>query len=253
MPTDLSELRMLRPHTQPRRVLSQAIGVWLLFFASLTTLAQNSPPLRLEVAGFSPAGFGLIIYGPDGNAVTLEASDNFVDWEAIESFEIADSPLRITDNASLLELIRQRFYRLTQASQSNQSDLDDEPPYLAGAMNVLAGDTIALRVVGNGVEETDWAWELVANDGGGSEIGLIRTIEGNLTAAFYTPPTNTANRCVTIRAYDPIDPTRELVTEVKIHGLEASLSVQPPSQCSAWEDAKPFGPESPFRRLGSSH
>jgi hypothetical protein len=77
--------------------------------------AISAPPLRLSGAGFSTnGGFQLAVNGQIGQAYTLQASTNLVDWVSILNFTCTNSPMYVVDSPA--KNYGRRFYRLAQGT-----------------------------------------------------------------------------------------------------------------------------------------
>jgi hypothetical protein len=72
-----------------------------------------APPLQLSVAGYSTGGpFQLSFYGQIGQAYTLQASTNLVNWVSVLNFTCTNSPTYVADPAAKNYIWR--FYRVAQ-------------------------------------------------------------------------------------------------------------------------------------------
>ena len=77
----------------------------------------SAPSVRLSSAGFSTnGGFQLYVYGQIGQAYTLQASTNLVNWVSLFNFTCTNSPMYVVDPAA--KYYSQRFYRLAQGALS---------------------------------------------------------------------------------------------------------------------------------------
>ena len=82
--------------------------------SSVVNLTVTTPPL-LSSGGFNTSGgFHLSVYGQTGQAYTLQASTNLVNWVSILNFTCTNSPTYVVDPAA--KNFRYRFYRLAQGT-----------------------------------------------------------------------------------------------------------------------------------------
>ena len=203
------------------------IALWLSLIPS--GYAQPANGFQIEAAGFSNRGFELILSGPAGETITVEASEDLIDWEALETIELSATPSIIPDPAALLDLLRRRFYRLQPQAAPTPPTPPTEPGELSlvSSVNVLANDTIILRIVGEGAEGIDWNWELQGSPDQLAGAGSIARSESDPAAAFYRAPSNPTLESVTVRAFDPANPTTAVTAELRLHGVDAELQIQP--------------------------
>ena len=79
------------------------------------TVTLPAQSLRLASAGFSTNnGFQVSIYGQIGQAYTLQASTNLVNWVSISNFTCTNSPVYVVDPAA--KNFSHRFYRVAHGT-----------------------------------------------------------------------------------------------------------------------------------------
>jgi hypothetical protein len=79
------------------------------------TVTLSAPPLLLSPTGFNTnGGFQLSVYGQIGQAYTLQASTNLLNWVSILNFTCTNSPTYIVDPVA--KNFDYRFYRLAQGT-----------------------------------------------------------------------------------------------------------------------------------------
>ena len=87
-------------------------------YGSVTSSIVNltvTTPLVLSPGGFNTnGGFQLFVYGQIGQAYTLQASTNLVNWVSILNFTCTNSPTYVVDPSA--KNFRYRFYRLAQGT-----------------------------------------------------------------------------------------------------------------------------------------
>jgi hypothetical protein len=82
--------------------------------SSVVNLTVTTPPV-LSAGGFNTSGgLQLFVYGQTGQAYTLQASTNLVNWVSILNFTCTNSPTYVVDPAA--KNFRYRFYRLAQGT-----------------------------------------------------------------------------------------------------------------------------------------
>jgi sugar lactone lactonase YvrE len=82
--------------------------------SSVVNLTVTTPPV-LSAGGFNTSGgLQLSVYGQTGQAYTLQASTNLVNWVSILNFTCTNSPTYVVDPAA--KNFRYRFYRLAQGT-----------------------------------------------------------------------------------------------------------------------------------------
>jgi uncharacterized repeat protein (TIGR03803 family) len=99
---------------QPSLVATNSLGVTVSGSGPAITAAL-SIALRLSSTGLTTnGGFQLSVYGQIGQAYTLQASTNLVNWVSILGFTCTNSPMYVVDPAA--RNFSHRFYRVAQGT-----------------------------------------------------------------------------------------------------------------------------------------